>query len=140
MKKLNNFLDNAPMWKVYIFSYLVTTLFMFLIFSCFNPLMTTEGQKIFTMTVILKVSALTGILFGLMLALMISMMRSSSRFWKYSEEVAKLINEAETKDALKGIYKNEFSKLREMMGGRPHLEEVKRLYAILETKHKYIKC
>jgi MFS superfamily sulfate permease-like transporter len=102
--------------------------------------MTTEGQKIFTMTVILKVSALTGILFGLMLALMISMMRSSSRFWKYSEEVAKLINEAETKDALKGIYKNEFSKLREMMGGRPHLEEVKRLYAILETKHKYIKC
>ncbi len=138
MKKLNNFLDNAPMWKVYIFSYLVTTLFMFLIFSCFNPLMTTEGQNIFTMTVILKVSALTGILFGLMLALMISMMRSSNRFWNYSEEVAKLINEAETKDALKGIYKNEFNKLREMMGGRPHLEEVKRLYAILETKHKYI--
>lgn len=139
MKRISNFLDNASMWKVYIASYIFATLFTFLIFTCLNPIMTTEGQKMFTTVVTLKISASAGVLFGLMFALMISMSRSSDRFWKYSEVVKNLIDEAETKEALKGIYNNEFTRLKEMMGGRPHLEEVRRLKAILDTKYKYIK-
>lgn len=139
MKKLNNFLSNAPMWKIFIFSYIIMTLFTFLIFSCLNPLMTTEGQKTFSMITNLKISASAGVLFGLMLTLLILMSRKSDKFWTYSEEVAKLIDEAETKEALKGIYNNEFAELRKKSMGTPHYNELKRLYTILETKHKYIK-
>ncbi len=127
------------MWKVYIVSWFITALFTIICFTALRPAMTVEGDKFFSFYVILKIGALSGLLFGLMMTLMISMTRSSNKFWEYSEEVSKLIDEAETKEALNGIYNNEFKNLKDLMGGRPHLEEVKKLRAIMETKMKYVK-
>jgi hypothetical protein len=83
--------------------------------------------------------ALTGILFGLMFMLMFSMMRKSTKFWDYAKIVEEIIDKAETKDELGSIYKGEFQSLIELAQGGPHQYELKRQYAIMQTKYKYAK-
>jgi hypothetical protein len=80
-----------------------------------------------------------GIPFGLMTMLMASMSRKSNKFWNYAEEVEALIDVAETKDELGSIYKGEFQSLIELAQGGPHQYELKRQYAIIQTKYKYAK-
>jgi hypothetical protein len=74
-----------------------------------------------------------------LLTLMNSMDNSSSAFWKYADNVEKLIENAETKDELRNIYNNEFQRLVKMQMGRPHTTMIVKLDSILKTKYKYIK-
>jgi hypothetical protein len=83
--------------------------------------------------------AITGILFGLMFSLMVSMMRKSQIFWDYAKVVEKLIENAETKEALQSLFDNEFQDLRKKCQGGPQIPELNRLYTIIKTKYKYIK-
>lgn len=136
MKSINNFFDKAPLWKIYIFGWALTGLFTFAMFEWVTILI--SGTVLPTI-VNLKIGATTGILFGLMFMLMISMTRKSSKFWDYSKEVESLIDKAETKDDLDLIFNNEFRSLRELSQGGPHYVELKRQYAIIQTKYKYVK-
>jgi len=140
MKKINEFFENAAIWKVYIASYFITGIFMFILFQLSEmTLMTIEGKKTFTLFVNLKIGALSGIVFGLMMTLMISQMRSSRKFWNYVDVVEELINKAETKEELLAVRQKEFKDLINLASGQIQLSELKRILAILETKHKYIK-
>ena len=66
------------------------------------------------------------------------MMRKSSEFWTYSEIVEAAIEKANTKKELESIFENEFQTLRKMSQGRPHTQELTKLYHIMQTKHKYV--
>jgi hypothetical protein len=136
MKSINNFFDKAPLWKIYIFGWALTGLFTFSMFECVTFLV--RGTVLPTI-VNLKIGATTGILLGLMFMLMISITRKSNKFWNYSKEVESLIDKAETKEELGSIYKDEFQSLIELAQGGPHQYELKRQYAIMQTKYKYAK-
>jgi hypothetical protein len=136
MKSINNFFDKAPLWQIYIFGWTLTGLFTFAMFE-WVAVWISDAQL--PTTVNLKIGATTGIPFGLMVMLMTSMVRRSDKFWDYSKEVGSLIDKAETKDDLDLIFNNEFKSLRELSQGGPHYVELKRQYAIIQTKYKYVK-
>ena len=135
MKKLNNFFDTAPLWKVFIFGWVFTGTFTFLLFQFFP-----HGTELLrNWFVNLKIGFFMGIPFGLMTSLMTSMSRKSDKFWNYAKEVEALIDTAETKEALQSIFDNEFQTLQKLQQGHPHGSKLKEIYATLKTKYKYVK-
>ena len=139
MKKLNAFLDKAPLWQIYIFGWFFTGAFIAFLFYVIEPLISANPAKtIFSAEVCLKMGALSGLLFGLMFMLMFSMMRKSIIFWEYAKEVENLIEDAKTKDELQSILENQFQDLRKKCQGGPQIPELNRLFTIMKTKAKYI--
>jgi hypothetical protein len=134
MKTLNNFLDKASLFIVYLVGWFISGLFTFLLFYLFSESTANIGAVTSA-----KIGALTGLLFGLMWTLMISMHRKSNKFWDYSKEVTRLINDAKTVADTQSIYMNEFQSLVNLAMGRPHTTELTRLYAILQTKYQIFK-
>jgi len=134
MKKLNNFLDKAPLWQIYIFGWAFTSLFTFILFAGFS---TIEAQISIAKSA--GIGATTGLLFGFMFMLMFSMSRKSDKFWDYAKVVESLVDDAETKESLQSIFDNEFQDLQKLQMGHPHGSKLKELYAILKTKYKYAK-
>jgi hypothetical protein len=139
MKKLNNFLDKAPLWQVYIFGWLFTGLWVAAIFYGFQLIDPPNSKMLITGINCIKMGALLGLLFGLMVMLMVSMMRKSTIFWEYAKVVEALIDDTTTKDDLDSIFKNEFQDLRKKCQGGPQIPELNRLYTIMKTKYKYVK-
>jgi hypothetical protein len=135
MKAINYFFDKAPLWQTFIFGWLFTGGFTFLLFQFF-PDGTELPRNWF---VNLKIGFFLGIPFGTIILLMTSMSRKSDKFWNYAKEVEDLIENVETKEALQSIFDNEFQALQKLQMGHPHGSKLKELYAILKTKYKYAK-
>jgi hypothetical protein len=135
MKKINNFFDKAPLWEIYIFGVIFIGGFTFCLFeilpsaNSINPLTTMTN---------IKIGLILGLIFGLMITLMTSMMRKSTKFWDLSKILEDKIDLAETKKSLDDIYNNDFQILKELGQGRPHYDEIRRLYTIMKTKYKYV--
>lgn len=135
MKTINTFFDKAPLWQIYIFGWLFSGGFTFLLFQFFP-----DGTELVRNTIVnLKIGGLMGLIFGLMFILMISISRKSTKFWDYAKEVEALIDGAETQEKLQSIADNEFQTLVNLQQGHPHGTELHRLWAILKTKYKYAK-
>jgi hypothetical protein len=139
MKRLNNFLDKAPLWQVYIFGWFFTGAFVGSLFYSFQLIHATRPELLITGINCIKIGALSGLLFGLMFTLMFSMMRKSQAFWTYSKEVETLIENEEMKEGLQSIFENQFQSLRKICQGGPQIPELNRLYTIMKTKYKYAK-
>lgn len=139
MKKLNNFLDKAPLWQIYIFGWFFTGLFVASIFYGFQWIDPPTSKMAFSGTNCIKMGALMGLLFGLMVMLTISIIRKSTIFWDYAKEVKKLIDGVNSKDELLSIFDNQFPELRKKCQGGPQILELNRLYTIMKTKYKYVK-
>jgi len=137
MKKLNKFLDEASMWKVYIFGFIIMSIMCFIVWHFMGYLI---HDELLTVLINLKISVSLGAVFGLMFMLMISMGRKSKQFWDKSKILEDKINEAKTKGDLQKIFDNEFKELKGMSMGGPHHTELSKLYAIINTKHKYIQA
>lgn len=138
MKRLNNFLENAALWKIYIFGWLFTGGFTAVLFYGFQFIDPDVNHDLSGVKCI-KIGALAGLLFGWMFTLLFSMMRKSQIFWDYAKEVEELIENADTKDELQSIFDNQFQEIRKKSQGGPHSIERNRLYTIMKTKYKYIK-
>jgi hypothetical protein len=134
MKAFNTFFDKTALWKVFIFGWLFTGGFSFLLFELFSM-----PEANFNTITNLKIGSTMGIPFGLMVTLMISMSRKSQKFWDYAKEVEDLIDKTETKEKLQSIADNEFQTIVNLQMGHPHGTELHRLWAILKTKYKYSK-
>lgn len=137
MKSLNNFLEKAHLFKVYVFFYFLSVVFTALIFYLLD--MTVE-TKIFRETLsYFKLGAAMGIIFSLMFTLMVSMQRKSIEFWDYAKFLEKEIEKASTKEQLQHIWHNEYVQLVTKCQGGPQIGEVKRIRSIIETRYKYWK-
>jgi hypothetical protein len=139
MKRLNNFLDKAPLWQIYILGWFFTGAFTASIFYGFQFIGATKPELDFSGINCIKMGVMSGILFGLMFMLMFSMMRKSQIFWDYSKEVETLIENEETKEGLQSVFENQFQELRKKCQGGPQIPELNRLYTIMKTKYKYAK-
>lgn len=136
MKNLNKFLDEANLFKVYLIGVIITSLFTFFLFEYVTVWL--DGDIVLTTSFNFKISVGLGAIFGLMVMLIVSMGRSNSKFWNYAEQVEELVQQASTKAELVDIYKNQFQELKNLTSGPAHVYEVKRIMAILETKHRWI--
>ena len=138
MKKLNNFLEKAPLWQIYIFGFFVTGSMTTSIFYGIQFIAET-GELDFSLKAYIIFGTIMGTLFGLIITLIFSMFRKSQIFWEYSTKVVEnLIEKAKTKDELQSIFENQFQELRKKCQGGPQISELRRLYTIIETKSKYI--
>jgi len=137
MKTVNNFLDKASLFKVWLVVYPISILF---ISSLVYGLDYLSGESTFTNDFkYLKFGALMGMVFSWMFVLMLSMSRKSTIFWDYTKYFEELVDKADTKEELKRIWYNEYNELVTKCQGGAQIGEVKRLKAIIETKYKYIK-
>ena len=136
MKKINNFLDKSPLWKVWLVIYPIITIFVggfIFILDYFEP-----TNDIFTRNLnYLKFGATMSILFTSLVTLLISMIRKSQIFWNSAKELEALIDGVKSKEDLEEIYKNQFQELRLKSQGGPHIGELNRLKSIIETRYKY---
>ena len=134
MKKLYNFLETEPLFSIFLFVFLIFAVFVSLLAyflfhqltKTYNPLISVEGG--FGL----------GLIFATCLTFIFSEMRKSAKFWSYAKEVELLIDKAETKSRLDSIRKWEFEELIELAQGGPHIVELGRLLAIMETKYKFV--
>lgn len=136
MKKINNFLGKAPLWKVWLVFYPIITVFVggsvFLI-DYFEP-----TNNVFTKDFnYLKFGAFMSMVFTTMFTLMTSMMRKSQMFWDSAKELEDLIDNVKSKEDLKNIYYNQFQELRLKCLGGHQIGELNRLKSIIETRYKY---
>ena len=133
MKRINNFLTNAHLFKVFLYGYLFCGGFIFILFYFFS-----DAELNLNIIRSLFIASIVGLLFGVIFMLMVSTTRKSQKFWDYAKEVDKLVDEADTKDIIYSIYKGEFQELIGMSMGHGHQIELKRIYAIMQTKVKYL--
>jgi len=138
MKKLNNFIDKAPLWQIFIVGWFFSSVFIASNIYVFNLIEPSSTKLIISGINCIKIGIIMGILIGFMFMIMLSMGRESQIFWDYSKEVESLIDKAETKESLQSIFDNEFQDLREKCWGGPQIQELNRLYTIIKTKNKYI--
>lgn len=136
MKKIENFMSNPHLFKVYLASVLFMSIFVFILFQYLGPYITNE--KNVDISVNIKISLSLSIIFSIMTVLSTSMMRKSIKFWNYSKIVKELIDKANSKNELKSLHKNEFHDLKSLAHGQIQHDECRRIYAILETKYKYM--
>ena len=138
MKKFNDFMFNAPIWKVAIISFVFGFCF---INSLFLGLEYLSGSNV-DMPLI-KRTVLVPSLLGLAMAGIIltftKMANESEQFWTKAKEVEKLIDDAETKQEISDIVYGELTELHKMRMGRPHVHEVNKLITVANTKIKYLK-
>jgi hypothetical protein len=78
---MNNFLNKAHLFKVFIAGWIFTVILFIFLFFLFESKI--DGW-IF--------GAIAGVPFGIMFMLMISLQRKSSKFWDYSKVVEELID------------------------------------------------
>lgn len=136
MNKLNNFLETASSFKLYFFGWLTATSVITLMFYIITNVFLTSSFLSF------ESCLLTGSVLGLVYALVIMFgilkMRKSDEFWKYAKVVEELIENAKTQYELEVIVDNEFHLLASKSTGELQFSELRRLYAIMKTKYKFV--
>lgn len=136
MKKFAEYIfEKAPYLVVFFIGWLVSTIFGFVIWTCFSYIDNDNLSllKIFHLNLFL--GFVTG---GIMFSLYVSMFRKQLLFSKYSKEVETLVENAKTKEELLLISENEFSKLKESSIDYYHTLKVKEIFAVMKTKYKYL--
>jgi len=133
MTRINNFLTNAHLFKVFLYGYLFCGGFVFIVFSLFS-----DAELNLNFIRSFFIASIAGLPFGVMLMLMVSTTRKSQNFWDYAKEVDILVDEADTKEVIDSIHETSFQKLIGMSMGNEHQTELNRIYTIMQTKVKYL--
>jgi len=133
MTRINNFLTNAHLFKVFLYGYLFCGGFVFIVFSLFS-----DAELNLNFIRSFFIASIAGLPFGVMFMLMVSTTRKSQNFWDYAKEVDILVDEADKKEVIDSIHETSFQKLIGMSMGNEHQTELNRIYTIMQTKVKYL--
>lgn len=136
MNKLNNFLETASAFKLYFFGWLTATSVVTLMFYIITKIFLTNSFLSFESC--LLTGSVLGLVYALVIMFTILKMRKSDEFWKYAKVVEKLIENAKTQYELEVIVDNEFHLLAGKSTGELQFSELRRLYAIMKTKYKFV--
>lgn len=144
LKELNNKIDDAinkaSFLKIYLISFLILSVFIFLMFAILFPfLLTPEDNKKIDFLVQIKISVILSAILSTLITLVLQMVKMSDKFWENAKELSKMVDDAESKVELDDIYKNKFQQTNKLSSGSPHYIEMRRIYAIMKTKYKYVK-
>ena len=130
--KIYNFLDNGNLILVYIISYITISILTSSSVYGLSYLVNDDVSKLFIQDYIyLKFGFIFGFIFSLLFVLMVYNQRKKQKFWRYSEQVQDLIDNAKTKKDFENIYTNNYPELINLAVGGQHITEVKRIKTIL---------
>ena len=141
MKKLNQFLFNAPLWQIFILSFICLSLFTLSQFSIVFYFSNVSSKNI---AVIIKIctlpSVIIGIIIGAAVTNIILIKRESTIFWTYAKELELIIKNANTKDTVMSVFENEYQELHKKRNSldKNQALELNKFYTILQTKYKYM--
>jgi hypothetical protein len=138
MKKLNDFLNKAPLLLTYPFFVLCAFLLVFLVWSGLGYLLTEPGDPFNDTVVLLKVSGLMALIFGLLATLMLSISRDAQKFWALADDLEAKIKSAETTNVLLALFDNDFQLLRKKSSHHVMHSRVKELYTMMKTSYKFM--
>ena len=130
------FLDEAPLWLVFIAMSFAFTIICLLTVVSINLILSSEQLLDF---VLFKLSVFSSTLVGMFATLFTSIVRESQVFWEEAAILECKIDDADDKDSLLQIYTDDFEHLKHLSCGSLHNEELKRLYTIIKTKYKFVK-
>ena len=136
MKKLNSFLEKAHLFKIYLFGWFTTMLIITFLFYFITNVFFASLKLSFEASLI--IGSVLGLVYGLVIMFAIAKMRKSDDFWDYAKMVEELIENAKTQYELEVIVDNEFHLLVGKSKGELQFSELRRLYAIMKTKYKYV--
>lgn len=123
-----------PIWYVIMAS---------IVFGLYSLLGVGTEPIVGTREALIKLSLILAIPFSLLIVFTQIQINKNVAFWERAEAVEKRIDEAETLEELNKIINEEFDYetgvLRKMVSGLPHLQKVKEMHKVMETKAKYIK-
>ena len=136
MNKLNNFLETTSSFKLYFFGWLTATSVITLMFYIITNVFLTSSFLSFESC--LLTGSVLGLVYALVIMFAILKMRKSDEFWKYAKVVEELIENAKTQYELEVIVDNEFHLLAGKSTGELQFSELRRLYAIMKTKYKFV--
>ena len=134
MDKLNKFLSEAHLFKVFLFGWICSTIIgfgMFLLMSFMDSFI--DVEKSFLMALVI------GLLMGFLTMLFMSSARKSDIFWSHAEKVEELIDSVETLTELEDIIDGDIKELRRLSQGGPHYEKIRFLHGLIKMKSKYVK-
>lgn len=141
MIKLFTKLSDLKWYKALPIWYVIMAAFVFLGYKLIT--IGTEGTIFNDNAFLLKISLTLAVPFSLMAVFMAKQSKRNEEFWDRAHKVEEEIDAAETKDEILRIFKEEISyetgELRRLVNGLPHLDRVRQLYKVLETKAKYVK-
>lgn len=137
MKKINKFLDEANILKVWLISYPIVALFVSVLMYGLDTFI---GDHSFGKYInYFYFGALMSLPFTTLFTLSISMSRKASVFWNYAKQLEEIVNNVKTKAELEHIWYNEYNELIDKCQGGVQIGEVARIRAIIETRLKYWK-
>jgi uncharacterized protein YfkK (UPF0435 family) len=132
---INVFLEEAPLWQVFVALFLIMTVITFPLFFMFTEL--TESE--FNLGLQVKLSVSIGVLFGAIGTSLTYLSRKSGQFWDFAERLECKVEDADCKESLDLLYNTDFQVLKNMSFGHPHYEELRKIHTIIKTKYKYVK-
>ncbi len=132
---LNLFLEEAPLWQIFIAIFFSFSVLFFPIIFILNHLTMVGVDLILN----IKLSVSIGLLVGVVGTLLTSIARKSIVFWDYAKKLECMVNDAECKEVLDKLYNKDFQELRKLSFGGPHYEELRKIHTIMKTKYKYVK-
>lgn len=135
MKGYNKYFYESSMWIIFFSGWFILGLITFVMFQCFAV---SENLAPFTTLVNIKIGLAFGFICSILWTLTVSMQRSNKKFWDECEELDYDIRDCKTKETLKFVYQTKFVPLSKRSFGEHHVGELKRLYAIIETKFQYL--
>lgn len=126
MKKLDNFLETAAYWKLFILFEIVC---LIMVKICYQFILPEVGWYIIG-------GAAT--LLSLFLLAAIYFARVANYLYKYCNEFEEKVHSATTREELEELLKNDFTKLVKLSFTRRQSYRLKELYTILKTKYQYL--
>ena len=137
--RIYNFLENGSLITIGLISYILIGLFGSLSLYGLSYIDGTTKDFFINDYYAFKLGFSIGMVVNFMFVLMIYSNRKNQKFWKYSEQVQNLIDNAKTKEDFDNIYTNNYPELINLAVGGQHITEIKRIKTVLETTLKYIK-
>ena len=135
MNKINNFFDEAPLWKVYIFGYISSFLIIFLVPLTLDFMLNGKGSS-FLSHIYIMFSIGVSFLVACLFVILVSNQRKNKRFWKKAKDVERLILTSKSLMQLDIIFHNDFKELKDLsfLG---HQDELKRLESLRDFMKYY---
>lgn len=135
MNQFKEFMFNGNRVKVALSTFLVTSVFMTLLFIGIDLI---GGKELSIFRTIVVVSTMSFMWTGVIMHVL-KTGKDSEKFWTFAKQVEAEIKNAKTAHELKQVYEGDFAELNIMSLGGPHRHEILRLLTIMDTKVQYLK-
>jgi len=127
MKRINDFLDNASLYAVYLAFFALSLPIVFLLLLIFNG----------TLPSMIMVSFLICVFMSGVFTVAIYTARLNDKFWKAADELTSKIDKSEDVGELIS-YGRELLEVQKLALGGPHYNKLREMKAVLDTKLKYL--